>query len=212
MLNFALLKTRKTVFLLSFLPISVQTFANLYLGDQSNFYFWAYKEYLENLKGVKYSDEKFQKCVQERLGFVPPKVLQITHPYLRVKTDCWKDVFKEEIKLQDLNFALKQIALNFLRPIFYIPTRLLAFLPKPFIVFYVLYSLLAISSLIFYLFKGSRLLVFLYFSLIIIYSLYNPFGLFDFSRFKVMLVPFETVFIASLLSGYRFQGLKPRQF
>jgi hypothetical protein len=102
--------------------------------------------------------------------------------------------------------------LNFLSLIFYIPTRLLAFLPKPFIVFYVLYSLVATASLIFYLFKGSRLLIFLYFSLIIIYSLYNPFGLFDFSRFKVMLVLFEMVFIASLLSGYRFPGLKPRQF
>jgi len=118
MLNFALLKTRKTVFLLSFLPISVQTFANLYLGDQSNFYFWAYRGYLENLKGVKYSSEKVEKCVQERLGFVPPKVLQATHPYLRVKTDCIRDVLKAEIKPQDLNFALRQITLNFLSLIF----------------------------------------------------------------------------------------------
>jgi hypothetical protein len=127
---YALLKTRKSVFLLSFLPISVQTFANLYLGDQSNFYFWAYRGYLENLKGVKYSGEKVEKCVQERLGFVPPKVLQATHPYLRVKTDCIRDVLKAEIKPQDLNFALRQITLNFLRPIFYIPTRLLTFLPS----------------------------------------------------------------------------------
>mgnify|MGYP005618956015 CR=1 FL=1 len=159
---YALLKTRKSVFLLSFLPISVQTFANLYFGDQSNFYFWAYRGYLENLKGVKYSSEKVEKCVQERLGFVPPKVLQATHPYLRVKTDCVRDVLKAEIKPQDLNFALRQITLNFSSLVFYIPTRLLAFLPKPFIVFYVLYSLLAIASLIFYLFKGSRLLIFLY--------------------------------------------------
>jgi hypothetical protein len=209
---YALLKTRKNVFLLSSLPILVQTFANLYFGDQSNFYFWAYRGYLENLKGVKYSSEKVEKCVQERLGFVPPKVLQATHPYLRVKTDCVRDVLKAEIKPQDLNFALRQITLNFLSLIFYIPTRLLAFLPKPFIVFYVLYSLVVIASLIFYLFKGSRLPIFLYFSLIIIYSLYNPFGLFDFSRFKVMLVPFETVFIASLLSGYRSLCLKPHQF
>jgi hypothetical protein len=209
---YALLKTRKNVFVLSFLPILVQTFANLYFGDQSNFYFWAYRGYLENLKGVKYSSEKVEKCVQERLGFVPPKVLQATHPYLRVKTDCVRDVLKAEIKPQDLNFALRQITLNFLSLIFYIPTRLLAFLPKPFIVFYVLYSLVVIASLIFYLFKGSRLPIFLYFSLIIIYSLYNPFGLFDFSRFKVMLVPFETVLIASLLSGYRSLCLKPRQF
>lgn len=138
---YALLKNRKSVFLLSFLPISVQTFANLYLGDQSNFYFWAYRGYLENLKGVKYSSEKIEKCVQERLVFVPPKVLQATHPYLRVKTDCIRDVLKAEIKPQDLNFALRQITLNFLSLIFYIPTRLLAFLPKPFIVFYVLCSL-----------------------------------------------------------------------
>jgi hypothetical protein len=94
---YALLKTRKTVLLFSFLPISVQTFANLHLGDQSNFYFWVYRGYLENLKGVKYSSDKVEECVQERLGFVPPKVLQATHPYLRFKTDCVRDVLKAEI-------------------------------------------------------------------------------------------------------------------
>jgi len=206
---YILLKVRKLVPLITFLPILVQISTNLYLGDQSNFYFWTYKGYLENFRKVRYSDENVLRCVQEKLGFVPPKILQITHPYLKIKTDCGREELKKEIKPQAFVFALKQIVLNFVSLIIYFPSRLLKYIPKPFHAFYLLYTILAIISTFFYIFKGFRVLLVLYFSLMIIYSLYNPFGLFDFSRFKIMLIPFEATFIASLLSVYLFPSSKP---
>ncbi len=206
---YAIAKTRRFFFLISFIPIIINILVNIYFGDQSNFYFWAYKAYLENYKKAEYSDEIVQKCVHEKLGFTPSEILQRTHPYLKVKTDCWKEVLKEEFELSSLVFALKQMILNSANLLFYLPSRFLTFLPKPFIVFYLLYTSLTILSLLFYIFRGSKLILLFYFSLILIYSIYNPFGLFDHSRFKLLLVPFEIVFIASLLSRYRFPSLRP---
>ncbi len=71
-----------------------------------------------------------------------------------------------------------------------------------FLAFYLIYGLVAlVSSLM--MFKKFRVLRVMYFTLIIIYSLYNPFGLFDSSRFKQYLIPFETAFIGLVLRKFQ---------
>jgi len=207
---YLLLKTKNPFFLISFVPITLQAFMNMYLGDQSNFYFWTYKAYLQNVKGVEYSNQKVQNCVQKKLGFIPEKILQGAYPYSKISTDCLKEVLKDEIKLKDLGIAIKNIFTNIINLLLYFPNRILKFLPKIFLIFYIIYNLFVLVSIIFYFLKGFRILLILYFSLIFAYSLYNPFGFFDFSRFKQMLIPFEIVFIFSLASKYHLNSLLKR--
>ncbi len=163
---YAIAKTGRFFFLISFIPMIINILVNLYFGDQSNFYFWTYRAYLENYKRTGYSDESVQKCVHEKLGFIPSEILQMAHPYLKIKTDCWKEVLREELEPSSLIFTLKRMILNSANLLFYIPSRFLTFLPKPFIVLYLLYSSLTILSLFFYIFRGSKFLLLLFTTLL----------------------------------------------
>ncbi|MEO0138342.1 MAG: hypothetical protein ABIL16_00545 [candidate division WOR-3 bacterium] len=210
---YAFAKTRKLSFSLSVIPVILQVSINYFLGDQSNFYFWTYRGYLENFKYNEYSSDNVKACINKKLGFVPEKPMIYTHPYLRVSTECWKEVVSSEMDFKKgFGYAFKQILKNAFDVVFFPVSKFSSFFKWPILSFYLFYGILVFISVFGFWFWGSRLLIVFYAILITIYSLYNPFGLFDSSRFKQMLIPFEVVFISSLLSIHRFQVLKPRQF
>ncbi len=181
---------------LFFVPFIFQTSLSITCGDQSNFYFWTYRAFVENVKGERYSSEKIKDCIERRLGYFPSKTLLVAYPYSKINTDCWKEiVFKEVDFVKYKGFILSQILRNAFDVVIFPVSKFSRFFKGPLLIYYALYGLLVIISVFFALRYIPNVLIVLYVVLVLIYSLYNPFGLFDSSRFKQNLIPFEISFL-----------------
>ncbi len=160
---YALVKTRKLLFSLSVIPIVLQVSINYFFGDQSNFYFWAYRGYLENVKGEVYSSDKVKTCINRKLGFVPEKPIIYTHPYLKVSTKCWEKVVSSEINIKkSFGYAFKQVFKNAFDVVFFPVSKFFSYFKWPVLSFYLFYGILAFISVIGFWFWGSRFLILFY--------------------------------------------------
>ncbi len=79
------------------LPFLLQIGMNTLCGDQSNFYFWTYRAYVENVEGGKYSSDKIRDCMERQVGYFPEKHLIVAYPFSKVNTLCWEKIIHKEI-------------------------------------------------------------------------------------------------------------------
>lgn len=128
----------------------------------------------------------------------------------REYSSCFRTLLLSEVGLGDVLTFLKRVPLNFASLLvpslsespFFAKVGPLAW---PFRVLIGLYGLLLLFAIACTYGCGPsyRPLLLAYLLLVLLYALYNPFGGFDALRFKLYLVPFETLFLAFTSSQLR---------
>jgi len=71
---YLILKTKNLIYSVSAIPITAHAITSQYLGDQSFFYFWTYRNYVMNVLGKDFRMDEIHNCASEKLGFYPQKV------------------------------------------------------------------------------------------------------------------------------------------
>ena len=207
-------------------PVAVHVGQTVRCGEQSNFYLWAYALHVERRRGEPYTDvadlvkdagEDLRECLREKgvgdpseLGFGDGKMnlyFQMFQTNGKEYSACFRRLLLRSVGVGDLWAMLKRAPMNLLSLL--VPSfasspfyRKVGLLSWPFKVVFGVYGILLIFSLMCSWACGGvgyRWMVISYFLLLLIYTLYNPFGGFDALRFKLYLVPFEAVFFGLTL-------------
>ncbi len=210
-------------------PVAVHVSHTLRCGDQSNFYLWAYALHVERQRGKPYTDvadlvrdagEDLKACLRDKgvgspsdLGFEDEKLslyFQMFQTNGREYSSCFRHLLLQSVGVGDVWAMIKRAPMNFLSLL--IPSfasssfyQRVGFLKWPFKVLFALYGILLIFALMCSWGCGSsgyRWMVLSYLLLLMLYTLYNPFGGFDALRFKLYLVPFEAVFLGLTLRNF----------
>ncbi|MCS7245348.1 MAG: hypothetical protein RMJ38_04405 [candidate division WOR-3 bacterium] len=172
-------------------------------GDQTNFYYWTLRAYTTNVE-KNFNLEKvrtdIKNCVLNKAGINDiERHMLMVYPFSKYNSDCWK----EKVKIRwEIDKVAKYIAENIFFLSIVPKVRLFNLLFPISIIF----GILTIIGLIFY-FKKDWFIPLSYISMVIIYAMYNPYGLFDQARFKLYVLPFEILLIAQLYKD-KIQRLK----
>ncbi|MFZ8847442.1 MAG: hypothetical protein ACO2O6_09685 [Candidatus Hydrothermia bacterium] len=180
-LFFILLKSKKILFVSTPLLIILLITNAILSGceDQSNFYWWAIKNYYENVKHIEY--EKAKQLWKEKCEILDDK--------------CYKNILKS-LFYEERDIAIKEAIKNIILN----PIKLLIFpLDKykwnfVYIIVNIIWFVLVIFSII-KSFEKQKVFIISLFLLVILYSLYAVFGGLDASRFKLYILPFEMAII-----------------
>lgn len=198
-----LLKIRKLYLLFLQIPLILTIALQNICGDQSNFYFWTYISYLKSVE-KNYNREKVKsdvkKCILNKFGVNMDQIvdsagyfyMRRVHPFLKYHSECWKDMAKNNIR-----WEVDKVAKHYLENVFFLSivpkTKLFRFLFPISIIF----GVLCIAGLIFY-FRKDWFVPLSYVSVMMIYTIYFPFGFLEFTRFKLYILPFEIFLLAQL--------------
>jgi len=173
--------------------------------DQSNFYYWALVSYYVHKNHLTYEKSReiiMNMCKIKNLG----ELFNCMSCY-----KCFKENLINEIKSDpkiSLKLAFKNFIYNMMK-ILILPTEKYKGKFKNYLILF--FSI--IHLIWFFLFlisipKSDKFIILLFLSLVIFYNLFFIFGGFDFSRFKIMILPFEIYFVLKTLSDNQFQLYK----
>ncbi len=200
-------KLRNLYPILLSLPLIFQIILSMTCGEQSGFYGWTYHSFYTNIKGQHFPKDSILACVENRVEIPKEPYYHYFHPYYKIEQECYKEKL---INVSPWRYSYRIIE-NFIGVAFRL--LFLPILPKsplykfPLIAWYIIYCFLAFVSLIINI-RRHKLLVALYLLLVLIYTLYFPFGEDDPLRFKQYLIPFEITMLSLALKEHRFQVLK----
>lgn len=189
------------------LPLIFQILLNITCGEQSDFYKWTYYSFYTNVKRQEFPKDSILACIQERIEIPKEPYYYYFHPYYKIEQDCYKEKLISLSPWKYPDRIIQYLTRAAFRLLFF-PTHPESPLYKfPLIVWYATYCLLAFISVIMNI-RKYKLLVALYFLLVLTYTLYFPFGGDDPLRFKQYLIPFEITFLSLTLKEHRFPVLK----
>ena len=173
--------------------------------DQSNFYYWALVSYYVHKNHLTF--EKSREIIINMC-----KIKNLSELYNCMSCyKCFKENLINEIKSDpkiSLKLAFKNFIYNMMK-ILILPTgkykgKFKNYLILFFSIIHLIWFFLFLISIP----KSDKFIILLFLSLVILYNLYFIFGGFEFSRFKIMILPFEIYFVLKTLSDNQFQLYK----
>lgn len=206
-----ILKTQKLRLSFLLIPLVLTFILQNVCGDQTNFHSWTYRAYLVNVENYTFEKARekirsdYKNCLLSKFGINIGQNIERymlnTYPFSKYRSECLKEMAKSNVK-----WKTDELAKHFIENIFFfsvVPKVKFFNLLSP---ISIVFGILTILGLIFY-YKKDWFIPISYISIVMLYTIYFPYGLFEFARFKLYILPFEILLIAQLLR-YKIQDFK----